>query len=85
MNLSATSAHLSLQLVISLVWHLFDLVSSRVYKHGMPIRLLAWVDLLGFVSFLVFLIVNGIVATNEYRTNIAILMTYTSVPWMACW
>lgn len=51
----------------------------------MPIRLIAWLDLLGFVAFLVFLIVNGITAAREHRRSVIILLAYTSVPWMFCW
>lgn len=48
----------------------------------MPIRLIAWLDLLGFIAFLVFLIVNGIIAGREYESSVVILLAYTSVPWM---
>ncbi|KAL8981709.1 MAG: hypothetical protein Q9205_003587 [Flavoplaca limonia] len=74
-----------LPLTISLVWNVYDLVASRLYQHGIPLRLLAWVDLLGFVAFLIFLIVSGILCTaHEYDTGVAMLRAYTSVPWMFC-
>ncbi|KAL8674659.1 MAG: hypothetical protein Q9168_000967 [Polycauliona sp. 1 TL-2023] len=72
-------------LVISLIWNVFDLVANRLYQHGIPLQLLAWVDLLGFVSFLVFLIVSGVLCgENEHDTSVAMLRAYTSVPWMFC-
>lgn len=68
-----------------MLWSLFDLVSNRVFQHGMPLRLIAWIDLLGFISFLIFLIVNGIIGSQEYDNGISMLLAYTSVPWMFCW
>ena len=51
----------------------------------MPVQLLAWIDLLGFLAFLAFLIANGIVAGHSWRTDHAVLLAYTSVPWMFSW
>ncbi|KAL8755353.1 MAG: hypothetical protein Q9199_003703 [Rusavskia elegans] len=74
-----------LPLTVSLIWNIYDLVASRLYQHGIPLKLLAWVDLLGFVSFLVFLIVNGVLCyAHEDNSSVAMLRAYTSVPWMFC-
>ncbi|KAI4153157.1 MAG: hypothetical protein L6R39_001645 [Caloplaca ligustica] len=73
---------MALKLCISMLWSVFDLVSDRVFKHGMPLRLIAWIDLLGFVAFLVFLIVNGIIGSNEWNSDVSMLLAYTSVPWI---
>ncbi|KAL9000560.1 MAG: hypothetical protein Q9169_000853 [Polycauliona sp. 2 TL-2023] len=74
-----------LPLIISLIWDVFDLVANRLFQHGIPLELLAWVDLLGFVAFLIFLIVSGILcAKHEDDTSVAMLRAYTSVPWMFC-
>ena len=73
------------QLTISLIWSILDLVSGRVLRHGIPLQALAWVDLLGFISFLIFLIVNGVVCgSREWKASVAMLLAYTSVPWMFC-
>lgn len=64
---------------------MYDLVASRLHQRGVPLKLLAWVDLLGFVSFLVFLILNGILCSaHEHNEGVAMLRAYTSVPWMFC-
>ncbi|CAL8577613.1 hypothetical protein XPA_003437 [Xanthoria parietina] len=74
-----------LPLTISLIWNVYDLVASRLHQRGVPLKLLAWVDLLGFVAFLVFLILNGILCSaHEHNEGVAMLRAYTSVPWMFC-
>lgn len=70
-----------------MIWHIIDLVLRPLHKPRFP-QLIAFVDALGFCSFLALIIVNGVVAANRrwWRANGAvILMTYTSVPWMICW
>lgn len=49
-------------LCISLIWHKVDLFFPRFHKQGLPVGLLAFVDALGFCSFLALLIANGIIA-----------------------
>lgn len=72
-----------------MIWHHVDLVSSHFHKRRVHVGLLAFVDALGFCSFLALLIVNGIIAGEGYGywndNGRVILMTYTSVPWMICW
>lgn len=63
---------------------MYDLVGSRLLKHVIPLKALAWVDLLGFVSFLVFLIVGGILSAQEDDASVVMLLAYTTVPWMVC-
>lgn len=70
-----------------MVWNHIDLASNRLFKKDLPIVSLVTVDALGFLSFLALLITNGIVASElgYWRTGDAILLAYTSVPWMFCW
>lgn len=74
-----------------MAWDLVDLVSLHLHHQRLPVGLLAFVDGLGFCSFLALLIVNGIIAEHlgvhswDRVNKWVILMTYTSVPWMSCW
>ena len=78
------------KLCISVIWHHLDLVSTRFFKKVLSVGALAFVESLGFLAFLALLIANGIIVHDmddmwRYTTGDAMLMTYTSVPWMVCW
>ncbi|MCJ1464887.1 hypothetical protein MMC07_003502 [Pseudocyphellaria aurata] len=74
-------------LIISMIWHHVDLVAPYFYKRSLGAY--AFVDVLGFCSFLALLIANGIITAHMYNWRVntngrVILMTYTSVPWISC-
>lgn len=77
------------KLIISMIWHHVDLIAKRFFSNGLPLGLLALVDTLGFSVFLALIIVNGVIIGSKGfswgRGGDAMLMTYTSVPWMVCW
>lgn len=71
-----------------MAWHHVDLVAP--YFHKKSLGLFAFVDVVGFCSFLALLIANGIIMEHIMKDtwrahNRVILMTYTSVPWISCW
>lgn len=78
------------KLCISMFWNHVDLVSIRLFKKFLPVGSLVFVESLGFLAFLALLIANGIIVNNLHYmwgspSGNAMLMTYTSVPWMVCW
>lgn len=69
------------------MWNHVDLAAKRVFKRELPTVSLIIVDAFGFLSFLTLLIANGIIAEGlgMWRNGDAMLLAYTSVPWMFCW
>lgn len=70
-----------------MVWNHVDLASKRLFTKYLPAWSLLVVDALGFLSFLALLIANGIIASKVrwWGASNAVLLTYTSVPWIFCW
>ena len=70
-----------------MVWSHVDLAAKRMFKRDLPTVSLIIVDAFGFLSFLILLIANGVITEDlgKWRTGDAMLLTYTSVPWMFCW
>jgi hypothetical protein len=70
-----------------MVWNHVDLASRRLFRKDLPAWSLVIVDALGCLSFLGLLIANGVVGSNlrYWRCGDAMLLAYTSVPWMFCW
>lgn len=70
-----------------MVWSHVDLAAKRMFKRDLPTVSLIVVDAFGFLGFLILLIANGVITEGlgMWRTGDAMLLTYTSVPWMFCW
>jgi len=72
------------QLLLSMVWDIFDLTSKHFLGRELAPALLVMGDGLACTGFLVIIVLNGIFSGGVYDSGIAVLTTYNSVPWMIC-
>jgi len=73
-----------MQLLLSIIWHHFDLASKRLNGRDLSPAVLVIGDGLACMGFLVIIILNGILSGASYDAGIAVLTTYNSVPWIIC-